>query len=410
MSDTTTESSSGAACPQTPILRTLAIATGLTAIIALVVFAFSWPAVPAEPKAISIAVSGPEAAVSAIETRLTEEGDGVFDTTVVEDRDEAVEGIEERDYFGAIILGTEPELLTASANGAVNGVVAELDTRLQTALTAQTQAAAEASGQAAPDVTLTVTDIAPYSEDDPNGSLLSSAFFPMLIGGMIGGILISTLIVGSTSRILAVTVYSAVGGLVLAGILQGWFGSILGEFWLNVGAFSMAIAAIAAPMIGFVALIGRAGTAVGPVVMMLFANPISGAALPPQFLPGSWGEIGQWLPPGASATLVRELSYFPNADMTFPWLVLTGWVVGGLILALVGHSRTAVTDNLHHRRTKLVKVTPEGQQALDYMGRRQARWANRIGGQHDPGQMRTAAAVLRRLRESLEQDERGRDP
>ena len=382
----------------------------MTAIIALIVLAFSWPAVTADPKDVSVAVAGPEAAVSAIETRLTEEGDGVFDLTVVDDRDEAVEGIEERDYFGAIILGTEPELLTASANGAVNQIVAQLAAPLRAALAAQTRAAAEESGRAAPDVTLAVTDIAPYSDDDPDGGLLSSAFFPMLFGGMIGGIMIATLIVGSTRRILAVAVYSAVGGLVLAGILQGWFGSIRGEFWLNVGAFSMAIAAIAAPIIGFVALIGRAGTAVGPVVMMLFANPISGAALPPQFLPGPWGEIGQWLPPGAAATLVRELSYFPNADKTFPWLVLAGWVVGGLILALVGHFRTKVTDNPHHRRTKLAAVTPEGRQALDYMGRRQARWANRIGGQHDPGQMRTAAAVLRRLRESLEQDERGRDP
>lgn len=67
------------------------------------------------------------------------------------------------------------------------------------------------------------------------------------------------------------------------------------------------------------------------------------------------------------------------------------------------------TDNPHHRRAKLVAMTPKGQQALDYIGRRQARWANRIGGQHDPEQMRTAASVLRRLRESLEQDERGRD-
>src|ERR687895_620903 len=250
MSDTTTESLSGADRPQTPILRTLAIATGLTAIIAVIVLAFSWPAVTADPDDVTLAVVGPEAAVSAIETQLTKEGDGVFDITAVDDREEAI-----------------------------------------------------------------------------------------------GGITIATLIVGSVRRILAVTVYSAVGSVVLTSILQGWFGSIQGDFWLNVGAFSITIAAIATPMIGFVALIGRIGTAVGPVVMMLFANPISGAALPPQFLPGSWGEIGQWFPPGAAATLVRELSYFPNADMTLPWLVLTGWVVGGLILTLVGHFRTTITEN-----------------------------------------------------------------
>jgi len=68
------------------------------------------------------------------------------------------------------------------------------------------------------------------------------------------------------------------------------------------------------------------------------------------------------------------------------------------------------TDNPHHRRAKLVTVTPEGLQALGYIQRRQAPWANRIGGQHDLEQMRTAATVLRQLRESLERDEQGRNP
>ena len=67
------------------------------------------------------------------------------------------------------------------------------------------------------------------------------------------------------------------------------------------------------------------------------------------------------------------------------------------------------TDNPHHRRAKLVTMTPEGRQALDYIMQRQARWANRIGGQHDLEQLRTAAMVLRQLRERLEQDERGSD-
>lgn len=78
------------------------------------------------------------------------------------------------------------------------------------------------------------------------------------------------------------------------------------------------------------------------------------------------------------------------------------------LLAADGLVRYA--DNPHHRRAKLVTMTPEGQQAHERIGQRQARWANRIGGQHDLGQMRTAAAVLRHLRESLEQDEQGKDP
>ncbi|MBT2498220.1 hypothetical protein J7E25_03855 [Agromyces sp. ISL-38] len=89
------------------------------------------------------------------------------------------------------------------------------------------------------------------------------------------------------------------------------------------------------------ALMGRAGIAVGAVVMLLFANPISAAAVPKEFLVAPWGEVGQWFPPGAAATLIRELSYFPSADTAFPWLVLAAWAAGGILLSVVGHFRTA---------------------------------------------------------------------
>jgi DNA-binding MarR family transcriptional regulator len=68
------------------------------------------------------------------------------------------------------------------------------------------------------------------------------------------------------------------------------------------------------------------------------------------------------------------------------------------------------TDNPHHRRAKLVTITPEGRRVHDDIGQRQARWANRIGGAHDLEQLRTAATVLRQIRESLEHDERDPDP
>ena len=62
-------------------------------------------------------------------------------------------------------------------------------------------------------------------------------------------------------------------------------------------------------------------------------------AQPVEFLTAPWGAIGQWFPPGAAATLLRELSYFPRADTLFPWLVLAGWAVLGLLLSTLGHYR-----------------------------------------------------------------------
>lgn len=165
--------------------------------------------------------------------------------------------------------------------------------------------------------------------------------FPIVIGGMLGGIAISLVVIGAARRVVAVLAYASAAGLVLTGILQVWFGALQGDFWLNSAAIALALAAIAAPIVGFVALMGRAGIALGVVTFLLVANPLSAAAIPVEFLLAPWGAIGQWFPPGAAATLLRDLSYFPAADATFAWLVLATWAAGGLALSLVGHFRAA---------------------------------------------------------------------
>lgn len=59
-------------------------------------------------------------------------------------------------------------------------------------------------------------------------------------------------------------------------------------------------------------------------------------------------------------------------------------------------------ENPHHRRAKLMSLTPQGREALEYVTEWQAEWANQIGGQHDVDGLQTALKVLRELRESLE--------
>jgi hypothetical protein len=120
------------------------------------------------------------------------------------------------------------------------------------------------------------------------------------------------------------------------------------------------LAAIAAPITGFVALMGRPGIARGVVTFLLVANPISAAAIPVEFLAEPWGAIGQWFPPGAAATLLRDLSYFPVADATFPWLVLAAWAAGGILLSMIGHFRTAGGAEPDAEAARADDVTPAG--------------------------------------------------
>jgi len=309
-------------------------------VVAVIVLAFSWPNVTAEAKNLPVAIAGPAPAVADATAGVDKATGGAIAFTEVADRDAAVRGIERRDVYGAIVLGKEPEVLTSSA---ASPVVAQMLTGVAAQL--QQQAAAAATAAGAPASTVTVTDVVPLLKTDPRGAGMIAAALPLVLGGMLGGIAISVAISGVRRRLVALTTYSVVAGLAITAILQSWFEVLGGTYLLNSAAFAASLFAIGAAIVGFAALAGRPGIAIGPVLFLLIANPISGAAMPKEFLLAPWGEIGQWFPPGAGATLVRDLSYFPAASTVFPWLVLAAWAVGGLVLAVVGPFRS--TSLLH---------------------------------------------------------------
>src|ERR671911_202894 len=84
----------------TPIGRVIGLAFALAAVIVL---AFSWPAVTAEAKDLPIAISGPAQAVSAAEDAVDEQSPGAISFVEVDDREAAVEAIEAREVYGAIV-------------------------------------------------------------------------------------------------------------------------------------------------------------------------------------------------------------------------------------------------------------------------------------------------------------------
>ncbi|MET4049141.1 MULTISPECIES: hypothetical protein [unclassified Rhodococcus (in: high G+C Gram-positive bacteria)] len=88
------------------------------------------------------------------------------------------------------------------------------------------------------------------------------------------------------------------------------------------------------------------GIGVGAVITMLIGNPISGAVLPYQFIAGPWGGIGQYFVPGAAASLVREVNYFPDASSLHEWVVLLAWILAGVALSVIGHYRSTTPIHL----------------------------------------------------------------
>ncbi|MFF2053362.1 ABC transporter permease [Leifsonia sp. NPDC058194] len=334
--------------PHTPWLRSVLLALGAAAAVLVVLLAFLWPTVTSTVKDLPIAIAGDATATAQVEKQLDASADGAFDITTVATRDDAVDLIRTREAYGAIVLGEKPEVLTASANGAaVSQLLGQVAATIQKQANAQAAAAvaqAVAAGKApagtvAPTITVAVTDIVPLASTDARGLGLSAASFPLVLGGMLGGILISLLVAGSWRRLTAVAVYAVVGGLAVAAVLQGWFGILQGDFGINALAVGLSMFATAAFIVGMNALIGTAGIPVGAVLTILVGNPLSAAAQPLQFIVGPWGAVGQWFVPGASVTLLRDLSYFPDASAAGSWLVLAGWALLGLIGMTVGHFR-----------------------------------------------------------------------
>lgn len=365
-------------------------------IVGVVVLAFVWPAATLDPRGLRVGLSGPTAQVSALKTAVAKQTTQPFDFVDIDSRADAVTEIRSRRLYGAILLGDSPEVLTSSAastasNQALRGVATSLQSRISAgvesglisqlqqagkavaALEAQLRTGARPTGGAstggsgpsgAPSSgtasipTVKVTDVVALSSSDPMGSGLAAAGFPIVLGGMLGGVLISLLVVGPVRRVVALLVYGVAAGTVVTLVLQTWLGILQRDWALNAAAFGLAMAATAAVVVGFSSLLGPRGIAVGAVISVLVGNPISGAAFPYQFIAGPWGAVGQYFVPGSAATLVRSISYFPDADTSMQWLVLGAWMVGGLTLTVSGHFRSSAPVPL-----ETGELEPEGRHA-----------------------------------------------
>lgn len=267
-----------------------------------------------------------------------------------------VADIETRETLGAIVLSDQgaPEVLTAPA---ASSVATQMLTGIATQLQAQVQAQATEAGIDPSLVTVTVTPVVSLSENDVTGAGLMGAAFPMMFGGMIGGVLISVALKSNRDKIIGLLGLSAFAGLFASLVLVNWFNFLPGGYWINAAVIGFTILATASFISGLHALIGYAGIGIGAIITMLIANPIASAATPIQALPGAWGEIGQFFVPGASNWLLRSVNYFPAANDVKQWLILAGWVaLGALFYVLAAANSKKASPALSDQDVKTVSA------------------------------------------------------
>jgi hypothetical protein len=130
-------------------------------------------------------------------------------------------------------------------------------------------------------------------------------------------------------------VYALILGLILT-LVAAAFGVATDVSFLDrVLAFALISLAITASTAALIAFIGPAGSLVGALVYFLIGTQVSGANTAPEFLAPFWKVLGEYLPPGAGASLLRNVFYFPDASVAKSITILVAYVAVGC-LVLIG--------------------------------------------------------------------------
>ncbi|MGY1603193.1 hypothetical protein [Geodermatophilus sp. SYSU D00815] len=302
--------------------RLVPLIAGIAVLVAVVLTAFAWPAVRSAPRDLPVAVAGPAPAAEQVTAALDEAQPGAFDVEVLADEAAAREAIADREVYGAVVVGPDgPHLLVASA---ASPVVAQSLRQVATGLGA-------ATGTQVP-----VEDVVPTPDGDPRGAGLAAAALPLALGGVLTAGLTARLVRRTGTRVVAAVAMALAGGMVTATVLGTWLGAVESGWWTTTGVVALGMAATALVLLGLEKLAGTPGLGLGAATVVLLGNPLSGLASAPELLPTGWGTLGQVLPPGATGTLLRSVSWFDGAGAGAPLLVLTGWVVAGLLLLGAG--------------------------------------------------------------------------
>ena len=307
-------------------IRATGIIVVLTVVLAILAIAFALPAARSKPHDVPIGAAGPQAASGQVADMLEQHAPGAFAITYYPGEAALRDAIRNRDVYGGISFGPDGRSLLIATGG--SPMVAQMLTQIGNGV-------AQQAGVALP-----TEDLAPPSADDPRGAGLAASALPITLAGLLPAMALVLLLKCEVwTRFVAATVFAAIAGTTIAALLRFVFGSIDENIWGVAAGLTLGLLAAGLFMLGLGSLFGRVGLAVGALLALLLGNPLSGLNSAPEMLPSGWGTLGQWLPQGATATLLRSTAYFNGAGATAAIAVLTCWAVAGAALIVIAAVR-----------------------------------------------------------------------
>lgn len=332
----------------------LTLAVGLTVVLGIMMTAFSLPAVNSGVNDVPVGVVTTDKTVyNKFATPLEKKG---FDVKQYKSVSSMKDAVNDRKIYGAFEISNTGDMTLYKATAASTAVSQALET-LGNAVVAQQKTAAkaqiaqmqaqatdatmlkalDAKVQAIDAKTLKVKELKAFPSRDSKGTGLVAGALPIALGGWIGSVAIANAVKGKKQKFWAAIAFAFIGGLGLVGVIQFGIGTFDGNYFVTSLGAMLGIAATAFFVLGLLEIMGNAGLGIAAVMLILLGNPLSGLSSAPEMLPNGWGFFGQLLPPGATGTLLRNLTFFDGHAIGLSAGVLATYVIVGLILFFLGH-------------------------------------------------------------------------
>ncbi|MGW0886205.1 ABC transporter permease [Streptomyces sp. NPDC002671] len=345
-------------------------AVALPIVITLAVMAFAWPAGRISPRDVPVGIVGTGPASQHAVEALTRAKPGAFDFHLYADRQAARSAIKNRDVYGAFaISGDSITVLKATAaSPSVAQLLTDVGQQLADKATQQIaqqkaagahspakahkQAAAQpgavqqkaarqgaAGADSSVKILVKAVDVVPVAAEDLRGVVFSSSIFPLTICGILIGAFVTMApgLARPRHRVLVLLAACAVAALGVYLVAQGFLGALPHNHVATWAVLSLDLLSISATAAGVIRLLGPGGLGLSAAVMVFVGNAFSGATSAPEMLPKGVDYVGQWLPPGAGASLLRDTTYFDGNSGAGHLAVLALWSVCGLTAVMCGH-------------------------------------------------------------------------
>lgn len=331
----------------------LTLTIGLTAVLAIMMTAFSLPAVNSGINNVPIGIIATnDETFQKMAKPLRNKG---FKVSEYATAYQAKAQINKRDIYGAISLDASGNLTVyeaTAASAAVSQALTQIGNNVVTqqkaigsaqinqiiaktndvnTIKALNQKLAQLNAK-----TAKIVEVRAFPKADSKGTGLAAGALPIALGGWIGAVAIANMIKGKRQKFAAVISFAVIGGLGLVAVIQYGIGTFDGNYFLTSLGAMLGIAATGFFVLGILEVLGNPGLGIAAVLLILLGNPLSGLASAPEMLPTGWGALGQLLPPGATGTLLRNIAFFNGHAIAYPLTVLLAYVVIGMLLFKIG--------------------------------------------------------------------------